>query len=158
MQICTAAKISHSTKGAQKEGLDEGTGARRGVELHCDAQDSGTAIFLFAYFGYWLEVIIVLTARAAKGTLLSAVKRRPAGQPALPTAKDTGSPGTSPSPDAKNPRTTPLSPSLPSIFARTYSGFDYSLLCSHIAKGMSQLYASKEIECSAMAGFASGGC
>ena len=37
-------------------------------------QDSGTAIWLFAYFGYWLEVIIVLASRAIKGSLMSAKK------------------------------------------------------------------------------------
>ena len=37
-------------------------------------QDSGTAIWVFAYFGYWLEVIIVLASRAIKGSLMSAKK------------------------------------------------------------------------------------
>ena len=34
-------------------------------------QDSGTAIFLFAYFGYWLEVTFALTIRALRGELLT---------------------------------------------------------------------------------------
>ena len=38
------------------------------------SQDSGTAIWVIAYFGYWLEVIIVLTSRAIRGSLLSAKK------------------------------------------------------------------------------------
>lgn len=42
-------------------------------------QDSGTAIWLFAYFGYWLEVIIVLASRAIKGSLMSA-KKAPQGK------------------------------------------------------------------------------
>lgn len=67
-------------------------------------QDSGTAIWLFAYFGYWLEVIVVLAARAARGTLLSAAKKRPTTRPgALPTVKEVTAPGTPPSPDAKVP-------------------------------------------------------
>ena len=70
-------------------------------------QDSGSAIWLFTYFGYWVEVIIVLSARAAKGTLLNAVKKRPAGQAALPAIAPTKdgvtAPGTPPSPDAKIP-------------------------------------------------------
>ena len=67
-------------------------------------QDSGTAIWLFAYFGYWLEVIIVLAARAARGTLLSAGKKRSNNGPAaLPTIKEVTGPGTPPSPDAKVP-------------------------------------------------------
>ena len=43
-------------------------------------QDSGTAIWLFAYFGYWLEVIIVLASRGIKGSLLSAKKANPKGK------------------------------------------------------------------------------
>ena len=34
-------------------------------------QDSGTAIFLFAYIGYWLEVAFALTIRALRGELLT---------------------------------------------------------------------------------------
>ena len=54
-------------------------------------QDSGTAIWLFAYFGYWLEVIIVLASRAIKGSLMSAKKAPgtgkdgPLGTKLLPT-------------------------------------------------------------------------
>lgn len=68
--------------------------------------DNGTAIWLIAYFGYWLEVIIVLVARAARGTLLTAGKKRAAkGAPAtLPTVKEgVIGPGTPPSPNAKVP-------------------------------------------------------
>ena len=42
--------------------------------MSCTLQDSGTAIWLFAYFGYWLEVIVVLASRAIKGSLMSAKK------------------------------------------------------------------------------------
>ena len=41
------------------------------------AQDTGTAIWLFAYFGYWLEILIVVAARAHKGSLLLALRQRP---------------------------------------------------------------------------------
>ena len=49
------------------------------THVTCTLQDSGTAIWLFAYFGYWLEVIIVLASRAIKGSLLSAKKAPPKG-------------------------------------------------------------------------------
>ena len=39
-------------------------------------QDQGTAIWLFAYFGYWLEVIFVLVFKFATGTLLVAGAKR----------------------------------------------------------------------------------
>jgi hypothetical protein len=38
------------------------------------AQDTGTAMWLFAYFGYWLEVLLVVAARAMKGSLLVAMR------------------------------------------------------------------------------------
>ena len=41
------------------------------------AQDTGTAIWLFAYFGYWLEILIVVAIRACKGSLLTALRPHP---------------------------------------------------------------------------------
>ena len=41
---------------------------------HHALQDSGTAIWLFAYFGYWLEIIIVMTSKGIRGSLMSAKK------------------------------------------------------------------------------------
>jgi hypothetical protein len=66
-------------------------------------QDSGTAIWLFAYFGYWVEVLIVLLIKVARGTLLHAKKKSkplPELEPA-PSPKEVSSPGTTPTPDAK---------------------------------------------------------
>ena len=59
----------------------------------CAAQDQGTAIWLFAYFGYWLEVLLVVAARAMKGSLLTAMKlQRPASMqvavPCIPLADE----------------------------------------------------------------------
>lgn len=34
-----------------------------------DVQAQGTAIFLFSYFGYWLEIFFVIGCKAATGTL-----------------------------------------------------------------------------------------
>ncbi len=43
----------------------------------CDLQDQGTAIWLFAYFGYWVEIVIVITFKILSGTLLVAgVKKK----------------------------------------------------------------------------------
>ena len=39
-------------------------------------QDKGTAIWVLAYFIYWLEVGIVLAAKGTRGELLAASKRR----------------------------------------------------------------------------------
>ena len=41
------------------------------MRLPSALQDSGTAIFLFAYIGYWLEVTFALTIRALRGELLT---------------------------------------------------------------------------------------
>lgn len=43
----------------------------RNLRLPPALQDSGTAIFLFAYFGYWLEVAFALSIRGARGELLT---------------------------------------------------------------------------------------
>lgn len=67
-------------------------------------QDSGTAIWLFAYFGYWLEVIFVLSVRAARGTLLQSKKRPQPAEADLPQlngAKQVRPPDTPLSPDPK---------------------------------------------------------
>ncbi len=62
-------------------------------------QDSGTAIWLFAWFGYWLEVIFVLSVRAIKGSLLSAKQDKgsrgrqselPLGVKGMPDARSGG--------------------------------------------------------------------
>ena len=47
-------------------------------------QDSGNAIWLFAYFGYWVEVIIVLASRSIRGSLMSAKKGKPKAPSELP--------------------------------------------------------------------------
>ncbi|CAK0737138.1 hypothetical protein CVIRNUC_000861 [Coccomyxa viridis] len=61
--------------------------------------DSGTAIWLFAWFGYWLEVIFVLSVRAIKGSLLSAKQDKgsrgrqselPLGVKGMPDARSGG--------------------------------------------------------------------
>ncbi len=113
------------------------------------AQDSGTAIWLFAYFGYWLEIIIVLSARAARGTLLSAIKKRPGRQgatlPALaPNKEGVTAPGTPPSPDAKVPGSHPghlfffFWPSVHKLLIRSWVGF---------GRGIHVLRKIKFLEC-----------
>ena len=47
-------------------------------------QDSGNAIWLFAYFGYWVEVIIVLASKSIRGSLMSAKKGNPKAPSELP--------------------------------------------------------------------------
>ena len=39
-------------------------------------QDQGTAIWLFAYFGYWIQIWVVIAAKAITGSLLVAGVRR----------------------------------------------------------------------------------
>lgn len=52
--------------------------------ITCGAvQDQGTAIWLFAYFGYWLQVWFVILVKAITGSLMTAgVKRRQLKTPA----------------------------------------------------------------------------
>ena len=40
-------------------------------------QDTGTAIWLFAYFGYWLEILAVVAIRAWRGSLMEALRQHP---------------------------------------------------------------------------------
>lgn len=48
-------------------------------------QDQGTAIWLFAYFGYWIEIFIVIAFKAVSGSLLVAgVRNKQLKQPVLP--------------------------------------------------------------------------
>ena len=45
-------------------------------ERCCNVQDQGTAIWLFAYFGYWIQVWVVILCKALSGSLLVAGVRR----------------------------------------------------------------------------------
>ncbi|KAA6416631.1 MAG: high-affinity iron permease, partial [Trebouxia sp. A1-2] len=52
-------------------------------------QDQGTAIWLFAYFGYWVEIFIVIAFKILSGTLLVAgVKKKQLRKPVLPKVAD----------------------------------------------------------------------
>lgn len=52
-------------------------------------QDQGTAIWLFAYFGYWVEIFIVIAFKILSGTLLVAgVKKKQLKKPVLPKTAD----------------------------------------------------------------------
>jgi len=52
-------------------------------------QDQGTAIWLFAYFGYWVEIFIVIAFKILSGTLLVAgVKKKQLRKPVLPKTAD----------------------------------------------------------------------
>ena len=52
-------------------------------------QDQGTAIWLFAYFGYWIEIFIVIAFKVLSGSLLVAgVKKNQLRKPVLPKTAD----------------------------------------------------------------------
>ncbi len=52
-------------------------------------QDQGTAIWLFAYFGYWIEIFIVIAFKILSGSLLVAgVKKKQLRKPVLPKTAD----------------------------------------------------------------------
>ena len=40
-------------------------------------QDTGTAIWLFAYFGYWAEILVVIAIRTCRGSLMNALRQHP---------------------------------------------------------------------------------
>lgn len=55
----------------------------------CGMQDQGTAIWLFAYFGYWLEIFVVIAFKVMSGSLLVAgVRKKQLKQPVLPKTAD----------------------------------------------------------------------
>lgn len=75
-------------------------------------QAQGTAIWLFAYFGYWVELIIVLVFKTVSGTLLVAgakrgqLKKGPKAAPGMSHAGDsarTGADGAVPKGKAVEP-------------------------------------------------------
>ena len=52
-------------------------------------QDQGTAIWVFAYFGYWIEIFIVIAFKVLSGSLLVAgVKKNQLRKPVLPKTAD----------------------------------------------------------------------
>ena len=63
-------------------------------------QAQGTAIWLFAYVGYWLEILVVLIFKAMSGTLLVAgakrgqLKKGPKTAPGMSHAGDSARTGT----------------------------------------------------------------
>ena len=52
-------------------------------------QDQGTAIWLFAYFGYWIEIWVVIAFKVLSGSLLVAgVRKGQLKKPVLPSGNN----------------------------------------------------------------------